>query len=392
MPISMFISFAVLPILLFGMGEFPRAIVGLRSFPSTVILFGFLSNRLWTIRFERGRFVSTVRSLLAALQARDGYTGDHSEETLAMVMGVADQLGLDEPERNELADVALLHDVGKIGISDSILNKPGKLDESEWVAMRRHPQIGEEIVSKVPGFEDVARAIRHEHERWDGDGYPDGIAGDEIPLASRIVLVCDAYHAMMSDRPYRKALGLEIARDELLKNAGSQFDPRIVNALLAAIDNRTGEVISAPAPSKSEPDHADDEIDHSGMEGIGLSTQAGWYASALLYGAGGLSYFLIRFGTDLPLPRSIGVLAGIALFASVFWLVCARLAPNARWGPHLRISFGIILVGAVAFAKRNDLPIEVWVRSEHRVGQRGLPENLAGLPIQGRDQSLRIAT
>src|SRR5665647_1179207 len=141
-----------------------------------------------------------------------------------MVMGVADQLGLSEHERNELADVALLHDVGKIGIPDSILNKPGKLTDDEWQVMRRHPQIGQQIVAQVPGFEDVATAIRHEHERWDGGGYPDGIASEEIPLASRIVLVCDAYHAMMSDRPYRKALGFEIAREELQLNAGTQFD------------------------------------------------------------------------------------------------------------------------------------------------------------------------
>jgi diguanylate cyclase (GGDEF)-like protein len=342
------ISFAVLPILLFGMDQFPRAIVGLRAFPVTVVLVGFLTARLWQIGFERERFVSTVHSLLAALQARDGYTGDHSEETLTMVMGVADQLELDESERSELADVALLHDVGKIGIPDSILNKPGKLDEQEWEAMRQHPQIGEEIVSKVPGFEEVAKAIRHEHERWDGGGYPDGIAGEEIPLASRIVLVCDAYHAMMSDRPYRKALGLEIARDELLSNAGSQFDPRVVNALLSAIDNRTGEVVSAPDLGDRDSDHIDADVDHSGMEGIGLSAKIGWYTSALLYGAGGLSYFLIRYGTDVPLPPAIEALAVAAVVASVAWLVCARLAPFAKWGPHLRISFGIILIGAVA--------------------------------------------
>lgn len=342
-------TFALMPILIFGMAMFPMAIVGLRAFPATIVLVGFLTERLWKVRFERGRFVSTVRSLLAALQARDGYTGDHSEETLKMVMGVADQLGLDEQERNELADVALLHDVGKIGISDEILNKPGKLNDTEWAEMRKHPQIGEEIVSKVPGFEEVAKAIRHEHERWDGFGYPDGISGNEIPMASRIVLVCDAYHAMMSDRPYRKALGLEIARDELLKNSGSQFDPRVVEALLAAIDARTGEVVSDAELGDDDDENSEAEIDHSSMEGIGMSAKAGWYASAVLYGVGGLSYILIDNATDIPLSRSIGVLATLAVVASVVWLICARFVPAAKWGPHLRISFGILLVGAVAF-------------------------------------------
>ncbi|MBI2690982.1 MAG: diguanylate cyclase [Solirubrobacterales bacterium] len=346
---ALVVTFGLMPILIFGMAEFPMAIVGLRAFPATIILVGFLTERLWKVRFERGRFVSTVRSLLAALQARDGYTGDHSEETLKMVMGVADQLGLDEHERNELADVALLHDVGKIGIPDSILNKPGKLDKQEWRVMKQHPQIGEEIVSKVPGFEDVAKAIRHEHERWDGTGYPDKIAGDDIPLASRIVLVCDAYHAMMSDRPYRKALGLEVARDELLKHAGSQFDPRVVNALLSAIDNRTGEVVVGLPPIESSADDSEYEIDHDGFEGIGMSPKAGWYASALLYGAGGLSYLLIAFGTDVPMSRSIGVLATIAALSSIVWLIGARVATNAKWGPHVRISFGILLIGGVAF-------------------------------------------
>lgn len=342
-------TFAVMPIVIFGMAMFPMAVVALRAFPATIVLVGFLNERLWKVRFERGRFVSTVRSLLAALQARDGYTGDHSEETLKMVMGVADQLDLDEQERNELADVALLHDVGKIGISDEILNKPGKLNDNEWAEMRKHPQIGEEIVSKVPGFEEVAKAIRHEHERWDGLGYPDGIAGNEIPMASRIVLVCDAYHAMMSDRPYRKALGLEIARDELLKNSGSQFDPRVVTALLAAIDARTGEVVSETELGGDDEDNSEEEIDHASMEGIGMSAKAGWYVSAVLYGAGGLSYLLIDNATDIPLSRSIGVLATIAVIASLVWLICARVVPAAKWGPHLRISFGIILVGAVAF-------------------------------------------
>ena len=111
----------------------------------------------------------------------------------------------------ELSAVALLHDVGKIGIPDALLHKPGPLDDDEWRADAPAPVIGERILSAVPGLEQVARAVRHEHERWDGHGYPDGLAGDEIPLASRIVLACDAWHALVSDRPYRTALDHEAA-------------------------------------------------------------------------------------------------------------------------------------------------------------------------------------
>jgi HD-GYP domain-containing protein (c-di-GMP phosphodiesterase class II) len=131
--------------------------------------------------------------------------------------------------------VALLHDIGKIGMPDEILRKPGRLDAHELAIMREHPVIGERILRHVPGLETVARAVRHEHERWDGTGYPDGLAGEAIPLSSRITLVCDAYHAMTSARPYRAALDHEEAAEELRRGAGTQFDPAIVTALLAAL-------------------------------------------------------------------------------------------------------------------------------------------------------------
>jgi HD-GYP domain-containing protein (c-di-GMP phosphodiesterase class II) len=104
--------------------------------------------------------------------------------------------------------------------------------------MKRHPEIGERIVAPVPGFASVAKAIRHEHERWDGAGYPDGLVADEIPLPSRIVLVCDAFHAMITDRPYRKSIGLVEAREEMIRHAGTQFDPDVVEALLTIIDEQ----------------------------------------------------------------------------------------------------------------------------------------------------------
>src|SRR3712207_3934313 len=144
-------------------------------------------------------------------------------------------LGLYSREVAEVEAVALLHDAGKIGIPDQILHKPGPLTPEEWVLMREHPVIGERILRELPGLTDVATAVRHEHERWDGRGYPDGKAGEEIPPASRIVLTCDAYNALVSDRPYRKRLSDATAEAELRRCAGTQFDPRVVDALLACV-------------------------------------------------------------------------------------------------------------------------------------------------------------
>jgi len=189
---------------------------------------------------------ASLLALTAALAARDGYTGRHTEETTALVSRVAVALGLGPEERREVDAVALLHDIGKIGTPNEILHKDGPLDDREWEVMREHPVIGERILSAVPGLESIARAVRHEHERWDGGGYPDGLAGEAIPLASRIVLVCDAYHAMTSDRPYREAMAPDAAIAELRRHAGTQFDPAVVNALIDVLgEERTGRTEAA---------------------------------------------------------------------------------------------------------------------------------------------------
>jgi response regulator RpfG family c-di-GMP phosphodiesterase len=176
-----------------------------------------------------------VGALLAALVARDGYTGAHTEAVVDHSVAVARRMGLNEEEVVEVEQAALLHDVGKIGIGDAILNKPQALSDAEWEIMRMHPTIGEEIVASTKGLAHLAPAIRAEHERWDGKGYPDGLEGEEIPLASRIILVCDTFHAMTSDRPYRKALDVEAALSELEGNAGAQFCPRVVEAFLEVV-------------------------------------------------------------------------------------------------------------------------------------------------------------
>jgi PAS domain S-box-containing protein len=181
-----------------------------------------------------------VRTLLTALEARDFYTGEHSKQVVALASVVARSLGLDENATRDVEQVALLHDIGKVGIPDAILQKQGPLDDQEWQLMRQHPIVGERVIAGTPGLSHLAPAMRAEHERWDGTGYPDGLAGERIPLASRITLACDALHAMTSDRPYRSAMTPADARRELRACTGGQFDPRVIEALLAQIESPAG--------------------------------------------------------------------------------------------------------------------------------------------------------
>ncbi|MEA2412357.1 MAG: hypothetical protein QOC77_2918, partial [Thermoleophilaceae bacterium] len=183
---------------------------------------------------------AVVRSLAAAIEARDGYTGGHSDAVQRLSMAVAIRLGLDREAIDEIRTVALLHDVGKIGIPDHVLHNPDPLSREEWAVMRQHPVIGERILEPLPGLSEVARAVRHEHERWDGTGYPDGLSGKDIPLAARVVLACDAYHALVSDRPYRGALPPDDALRELECCAGTQFDPDVIEALVACVRDPSG--------------------------------------------------------------------------------------------------------------------------------------------------------
>ncbi len=151
----------------------------------------------------------------------------------AMAAALARRMGLPEEAAAEVARVALLRDVGKVvGVDDEILGKPGPLEEAEWELLRRSPVVGERIVASAQGLAHLAPAVRSVHERWDGRGYPDGLSGEDIPVASRIAFVCGAFEAMTSDRPYREALGADAALRELERNAGSQFCPRAVAALV----------------------------------------------------------------------------------------------------------------------------------------------------------------
>ena len=194
------------------------------------------------------------QALLAALQAREHYTGDHSRSVLDLSLAVGRHLGLTSRELTEVGQVAVLHDIGKVGVPDHVLTKAGPLDDRERELMQAHPAIGERIVASVEGLSHLAPAVRAEHERWDGTGYPDGVGGEAIPLASRICLACDAYDAMTTHRPYRHALGYREAVAELTQEAGRQFDPGVVDALLEVLRAHplSGHAAAAVAPLRAD--------------------------------------------------------------------------------------------------------------------------------------------
>jgi HD-GYP domain-containing protein (c-di-GMP phosphodiesterase class II) len=178
----------------------------------------------------------TAMLLGDVIEADDEYTGAHSRDVVDLVLAVADRLGLDPRERQRAEFAALLHDVGKVKIPAEIINKPGPLDKIERALMNTHTIVGQTMLERIGGLlGDVGRIVRSCHERWDGAGYPDGLAGEAIPLEARIVCACDAWSAMTTDRPYRKALTVDAAAAELRACAGTHFDPRVVDALIAAL-------------------------------------------------------------------------------------------------------------------------------------------------------------
>ena len=189
-------------------------------------------------RVSAGRQSSDV--LLRALCERHPSLGDHVHGVAELAVSIGEQLALLPEELEDLRQAAELHDMGKVAIPDAILDKPGPLNDDEWEFMRRHTIIGERILQAAPALERVAAIVRSTHERMDGTGYPDQLIGDAIPLAARIVLVCDAYEAMTADRSYRKAMSAEVAIEELERCAGTQFDPRVVVAFRALEIQRAG--------------------------------------------------------------------------------------------------------------------------------------------------------
>jgi HD-GYP domain-containing protein (c-di-GMP phosphodiesterase class II)/putative methionine-R-sulfoxide reductase with GAF domain len=183
-------------------------------------------------------FLSTVEALANALEANDEYTSTHARWITDLALRVGEELGLGTAELKGLELGALFHDIGKIGIPSSILLKPGPLTPEERAVIETHPILGERILQPIEQLEQVRRIVRSCHERWDGGGYPDRLKGEEIPVESRIIIACDAFHAMTTDRPYRAALDANEARRRLEEAAGTQFDPRVVEALLRVLDER----------------------------------------------------------------------------------------------------------------------------------------------------------
>jgi HD-GYP domain-containing protein (c-di-GMP phosphodiesterase class II) len=179
-----------------------------------------------------------VAALMSAIEERDPYTAGHSGAVLDLSVALARSLGLSRPDLMELEAAALMHDLGKVGVPDAVLNKPGPLDDEEQALVRRHTLWGAKLLAEVTGLEPVATIVRFHHERWDGTGYPYGLEGSRVPIASRIIAVCDAYNAMTSDRPYRRRIPDQQAIGELERGAGSQFDPAIVECFLDGVQWR----------------------------------------------------------------------------------------------------------------------------------------------------------
>src|SRR5256886_1262749 len=219
------------------------AALGCRSHPSLVVvslpLIGLLAHfaRERQVRIDHAlelghAYRGTALLLGDVVEADDAYTGSHSRDVVTLVVAVADELALAPEDRRRAEFAALLHDVGKVRVPGEIINKPGPLTPEERAIVELHTIDGERMLEQVGGLlAEVGRIVRSCHERWDGAGYPDGLAGEEIPLAARIVCCCDAFSAMTTDRPYRRARSREAALDELHACSGTQFDPRVVEAL-----------------------------------------------------------------------------------------------------------------------------------------------------------------
>ncbi len=185
------------------------------------------------------------------VEADDGYTGEHCRSVVALALAVGEELGLGPDRMRNLEFAALLHDVGKIAIPKDIINKPGRLSPEEWTLIKTHTIEGQRMLDRVGGFmREVGRIVRAHHERWDGQGYPDGVAGHDIPLEARIVAACDTWNAMRTDRAYRKALSYEAAMAELSSCSGTQFDPRVLSSLIRVV------ALEVPGPAQGGPERS----------------------------------------------------------------------------------------------------------------------------------------
>jgi putative nucleotidyltransferase with HDIG domain len=208
-----------------------------------------LSNTLFEIQHlreqDKKKILQTIITFAHMVDARDPYTFGHSEEVERLGMLTAEEMGIDlsVDKRQLLSTALLLHDIGKLGISDAILHKNGPLSDDEWLLMKDHPRIGANILENHEDFRDVSAIIMHHHERYDGNGYPYRLIGEEIPLQSRIIAVVDAFHAMVSDRPYRSGLSYDYAIEQIKDGSGTQFDPLVAAAFLTVLKKELNLII-----------------------------------------------------------------------------------------------------------------------------------------------------
>ena len=250
------IDAALSPIALLVANEIhTRPAAALAPLPLLALLAMFAHERRG--RLERllelnNAYRGTALVLGDVLEADDGYTGAHCRSVVSLALALGDTLALTAEQHRNLEFAALLHDIGKIAIPKEIINKPGKLDPEEWQIIKTHTLEGQKMLDRVGGFmRNVGLIVRSHHERWDGNGYPDALVGEAIPLEARIIACCDSWNAMRTDRAYREALSYEAARDQLTANAGRQFDPLIVDALVRILEPPTEVPVAGMLPSRS---------------------------------------------------------------------------------------------------------------------------------------------
>jgi putative nucleotidyltransferase with HDIG domain len=197
-----------------------------------------LCNLISTLTLKNEKqFNDIVKIVMNALKEKDQYTQGHSIRVIEYSVKIGRQLGLDDETLKDLEVAAVLHDIGKLGVPDKILKKPGRLTKEEYAIMQKHSENGEKILDGIADLEKYKKYIRAHHERYDGFGYPDGLKGENIPFISRVIFVADTFDAMTSTRPYRNGLPIQTAVDELTKCSGTQFDPQVVNAFLEVLKN-----------------------------------------------------------------------------------------------------------------------------------------------------------
>ena len=221
-----------------AMATTPAAVLALVPLLAILAIFAHeRSARLQGLLELNDAYHGTALMLGDVVEADDGYTGEHCKSVVALALEVGDRLELTATQRRNLEFGALLHDIGKIAIPKEIINKPGPLDPDEWAIIKTHTIEGQKLLDRVGGFmHEVGLIVRSHHERWDGGGYPDRLAGETIPLEARIIACCDSWNAMRTDRAYRTALTHDAALAELRSNSGAQFDPRIAETLITIVD------------------------------------------------------------------------------------------------------------------------------------------------------------